>query len=293
MPGIPVMFMDRSDRLQGCVLGDRYVFLYVIGRGAVADVYLARDRKLMKNVAIKILRKECAGDGRAMARFRREAKALRYISHPNIVELIDAGRTHEGDVYLVLEFLVGRDLEVYIAQEAPIPPRSAAGMMAALCRGLVAIHEKGVIHRDIKPANIFVVEQPGKPLGIKLLDFGISRALGIDPHDDALAGGKMLGSVCYVAPEQAQRLELDEQVDLYAVGAIFFELLSGHPPYDHEDPLEVLRMHVQEPIPPLGSDMPAAFRALCYQLMSKEREARPANAEVAQEAFRVLAVQRQ
>jgi serine/threonine-protein kinase len=266
------------------------VLLYVIGRGAMADVYAAFDVHLGVEVAIKVIRPELAQDSATVARFKREAAAISRLDHPNIIRLTGTGISEDGLVYLVLERLVGRTLEDYIHREAPVEPRRCAQLLSALCDALHALHSLGIMHRDLKPANVFLARTPKGAETVVLLDFGIARRLRHDPVDDKLSGGKVLGSVCYAAPEIARKGTLDQRTDLYSIGVIAYELLSGQLPFDGPTPLAVLRAQVQDHIPPLPDWIPEPYQLLCFELLAKNPDYRPPDAAEVARRFRELAM---
>lgn len=275
IPTIPESAIDVEDAFQGQVVGGRYVLLHRIGEGAVAEVYASWDRTACAEVAVKLMKHNLSGDAVTMARFKREAAAISRLQHPNIVRLTGAGRFDDGIVYLVLERLVGRTLAELIQAEAPVAPAKAAQIIAEVCDAVDVTHAHGIMHRDLKPANIFLAHNHDGTETVKLLDFGIARGLRDDPVDERLSGGKVLGSVCYAAPEQALRKTLDQRTDLYAVGVLLYELLSGRLPFDGDDPLRVLKAHVAYDVPPLPSRVPEPFRWLCSELLAKNPDFRP------------------
>jgi serine/threonine-protein kinase len=289
-PAIPFDKLDLTDVLQGTSLDSRYLVMHRIGRGAMADVYAAWDSGARNEVALKLVRPELARDETIVTRFRREAAAISKLEHPHIIRMCGAGRSPEGVVYIVLERLVGRTLEDYIQHEAPLEPRKAAALLAPLCMALQALHDLGIMHRDLKPANIFLALDSDGNEALKLLDFGIARRLRSDPIDDKLSGGKVLGSVCYAAPEIALKTTLDQRTDLYSVGVLLYELLTGHLPYDAPTPLDVLRRQVQEDVPPLPDWIPEPFRALVFELLAKSPEFRPPDAAEVSQRLRDLAL---
>ncbi|NUN15068.1 MAG: protein kinase [Myxococcales bacterium] len=275
IPTIPESALDTDDIFQGQVVGGRYVLLHRIGEGAVAEVYASWDRTACAEVAVKLMKHNLSGDAVTMARFKREAAAISRLQHPNIVRLTGAGRFDDGIVYLVLERLVGRTLAELIQAEAPVAPAKAAQIIAEVCDAVDVTHAHGIMHRDLKPANIFLAKNGDGTETVKLLDFGIARGLRDDPVDERLSGGKVLGSVCYAAPEQALRKTLDQRTDLYAVGVLLYELLSGRLPFDSDDPLRVLKAHVSYDVPPLPARVPEPFRWLCSELLAKNPDFRP------------------
>ncbi len=276
VPGVPSHDLVDGEANQGRTLSNRYVLLFPIGSGAAAQVYAAWDKEQMSQVAIKLIREP--GNEEVEERFRREAIATKRFDHPNIVRMLGAGRDEDRGVYIVLEKLVGRTLDGLIAAEAPVSEDEAVRLIVPICEGLNAVHGASLIHRDLKPENIFVSRLDTGEEVVKLLDFGITRFVGKDPMDDSLAAERVLGSVAYVSPEQALREDLDQRSDLYALGALLYELLSGNPPFVFSDPLLTLKAHVEAEPPVLGSDLFPSLIALTESLLAKDRLQRPQTA---------------
>lgn len=284
-PSIPAEALLPDDPLQGEVVARRYHVLCAIGHGGMGTVYAALDQETGAEVALKVVRWDTGRDPALIARFRREVAATQRLVHPNVVRLLDSGRTTSGYLYIAMERLVGRTLAEHITAEAPMPGDRAARLLVPICDALEAAHRLGLVHRDIKPANVFLArtDGPGPPNTIvKLLDFGIARAMEHDPVDDAICGTIVVGTVSYVAPEQAQRRPVDGRTDLYAVGVLLFELLTGQPPFSRPSPLETLKAHVSAPVPSPRSLAPAhvppALERLCLELLAKNPDDRPPHA---------------
>ena len=268
--------------MQGEVIAQRYQVLHAIGHGGMGTVYAAWDLAVGMDVALKIVRWDTGRDPALIARFRREVIATQRLVHPNVVRLIDSGRTSSGYLYIAMERLVGRTLAEHIRAEAPMPGDRAARLLVPVCDALEAAHSLGLVHRDLKPANIFLARTDGPEQIVKLLDFGIARAMDHDPVDDAICGGLVVGTVSYVAPEQARREQVDGRTDLYAIGILLFELLTGQTPFTRAAPLETLRAHVLEPPPSPRAMAPAhvtpALERLCLELLAKSPDDRPPTA---------------
>lgn len=271
--------------MQGEVVARRYQVLQTIGHGGMGTVYEAWDQVTGADVALKVVRWDTGRDPALIARFRREVIATQRLVHPNVVRLIDSGRTTSGYLFIAMERLHGCTLAEHIRAEAPMPGHRAARLLVPVCDALEAAHSLGLVHRDLKPANIFLARTggPGRPDSVvKLLDFGIARAMDHDPVDDAICGGLVVGTVSYVAPEQARREAVDGRTDLYALGILLFELLTGQTPFIRNAPLETLRAHVMDPPPSPRSLAPAhvtpALEALCMELLAKSPSDRPPTA---------------
>ncbi len=227
----------------GTVLNGRYEILEKLGGGGMAVVYKARDVYLSRPVSLKILRPQFSHDAEFLARFRREAQAVASLSHPNIVSLYDVGE--DGDIrYLVMEYVEGVTLKERIAKEGPLPPAEAVRIAVEILDALEHAHSRRVIHRDIKPHNI-LLDRLNK---VKVTDFGIARALN---GTTLVHTGNIVGSAFYFSPEQAQGRLSDERSDLYSVGVVLYEMLTGRVPFQGESPVAVALKHVQEePVPP-------------------------------------------
>lgn len=226
-------------------IGKRYQITKLIGKGGMAEVYLAWDTILKREVAVKILKSDMADDDIALERFKREAGATTQLSHPNIVDVYDVG--DDGDKhYIVMEYVKGYTLKQLIKKRGAIPYKEAVWMMKQLAGALMEAHRKGIIHRDIKSQNVLI-----KPDGtIKLSDFGIALANGSMQitHKDSV-----LGSVHYLAPELSKGKQANMQSDIYSLGIVFYELLTGDVPFKAEAPIQVALMHIKNTIPRVRS----------------------------------------
>src|ERR671919_2796399 len=206
--------MAVSDTLIGTLFDGRYRILRRIGSGGMADVYLAEDQELGRNVAIKILNDRHAGDEQFVERFRREAKNAASLSHPNIVSIYDRGEA-EGTYYIAMEHLDGRTLKELIVARGPAPPKIAIEYVRQILAALRFAHRKGIVHRDIKPHNV-LVDSEGR---VKVTDFGIARA-GASQMTET---GSIIGTAQYLSPEQARGAPVDQTSDVYSVGIVLYE----------------------------------------------------------------------
>lgn len=229
--------------MEGSILANRYRILEKIGSGGMADVYKANDEVLNRIVAIKILRPEMAEDPAFLVRFIREASAARKLHHPNVVSIYDVGEA-EGLHYIVMEYVDGQTLKELIQQQGPMPVRQSIRIMMQLCDALIAAHDHCIIHRDIKPQNVLA----GKDRVMKITDFGI--AVHADRKEDHPGQhDPVMGSAHYLAPESAAGMDPDYRVDIYALGIVFFELLTGSVPYTGQTPAQIALKHLQDPLP--------------------------------------------
>jgi serine/threonine-protein kinase len=264
----------------GRVVG-KYRILEPIAEGGMGSVYRAEHVVLGSPAAVKILLEKLTRDPIAVERFFQEAKAASAIRHVGIVEVFDAGRLPGGQAYIAMELLRGEDLSSFRARRGKLEPSLAAQIALQMLAALDATHVVGVIHRDLKPDNIFLVQDPGAPgaIRVKILDFGIAKLIG-DPlaRRPVSRGGVILGTPAYMAPEQCRGgVALDGRADLYAVGCILFELLTGRPPFVGTGDGEVMAMHIYEPPPRLSNLSPGApveLDALLAKLLTKSPEDR-------------------
>jgi eukaryotic-like serine/threonine-protein kinase len=257
------------------IFNDRYQIVRHIARGGMAQVYLAQDLLLDRPVALKVLFAELAANRSFVERFRREARAAANLNHPNIVAVYDWGEQSQT-YFIVMEYLEGQTLRELILRNRRIPPRQAAEIGAEIAAALAFAHHHGVIHRDVKPGNVII-----SPNGlVKVTDFGIARAG--DPNDNLTQTGAVMGTATYFSPEQAQGKPLDNRSDLYSLGVVLYEMVSGNPPFTGENPVAIAYQHVRElpaPFSQLKLRVPAPFEAIVAKTMAKDPAARYANAE--------------
>ncbi len=269
--------IDAPDPNIGAVIDGKYQVEDKLGEGGMATVYRARHTLVDRNVAIKIINPHMASNASLKERFRREAKNTAAVSHPNIVEILDNGETAEGSAYLVMELLEGTTLDHHIEAGAIPAPRTAA-LGLQIAQGLARAHDFDVIHRDLKPENIFVANLPGDRFQVKLLDFGIARSL----HDTRLTNaGEIFGTPQYMAPERVSSIDAGAEADLYALGVILFEMVTGRLPFEASDIPSYFIKHIQE-IPPRPSEFapscPRRLEELILALMEKDPARRPVDA---------------
>ena len=259
---------------------DRYRLVRHVGRGGSSDVFEAEHIHVGKRVALKLLRRELARDEHAVERLRREARTASAIGHRNIVNVEDFGVTADGTVYLAMEWLDGETLAQRI-DRGPVGLAATVDLALQIGAGLGAAHAAGVVHRDLKPANVFLVDEGGRDL-VKLLDFGIAKSVRGDAR---LTGtGAFIGTADYVAPEQALGDEVDARADLYALGVVLYQLLTGSLPFRAGNFMAVLHRHATEPPEPPSvrapeRDISPALEAVVLRCLAKEREQRFAGAD--------------
>ena len=239
----------------GKIFAGRYRIIKQIGRGGMADVYLAKDLILDgEEVAVKVLRTNYQTDPIAVARFQREARAMADLDHPHIVRITDIGE-EDGQQYLAMEYVAGLDLKRYIKEHYPLSNEEAVRIMGQILLAMRLAHAKGIVHRDLKPQNILLT-----PDGTaKVTDFGIAVAFA---ETSLTQTNSMLGSVHYLSPEQARGSKATIQSDIYAMGIIFFEMLTGHIPYDGDSAVTIALQHFQKPLPSVIAENPSVPQSL-------------------------------
>jgi serine/threonine protein kinase len=251
------------------VLLGRYELGRLLGAGGMAEVYEGHDRLLARRVAVKILLAQYAHDPAFLARFRREAQAAASLSHPNIVGVYDTGS--EADTwFIVMEYVDGRTLKDIIRAEGALYWARAAEICSDVAGALAVAHARGIVHRDVKPANVMLTTE-GK---VKVMDFGIARASAVPSITQTSA---VVGTAQYIAPEQAQGLEVDARSDVYALGCCLYEMTTGQVPFSGPTPVAIAYRHVREdPTPPraLNPDVPVSLERVCLKAMAKRPEDR-------------------
>lgn len=264
----------------GRILAGRYALIREVGRGGMGIVYEARHVALGRRVAVKVLRPELARTDDALVRFEREAKAAAAVGSAHIVEVLDFGREATGEAWMVMEFLEGEDLAARIRRSGPLSPREVIALLRALAEALRDAHARGIVHRDLKSENVFLARRDGREV-VKVVDFGISKVLDDPDATGAPTRDVLLGTPHYMAPEYADPdASRDHRVDLYALGCIAFEALTGRLPYAGRTPVEVLYQHAHAPIPRAASfaRVPRGLDALVRRLLAKSPDARPRDA---------------
>jgi serine/threonine protein kinase len=273
----------RADVI-GQVLDGRYRIEQLIGEGGMGRVYAAQHVDIGKRVAVKILHPVYGRMPDLVERFRREARAASKIGHPNIVDVTDSGTTADGSVYFVMEYLDGVELAAVIDREGALDVARALRVATQICRALSAAHAQGIIHRDLKPENVFLASREGMNDFVKVLDFGIAKSSELEETREKRLThpGMAMGTPEYMAPEQAAGRPADERCDVYAVGAILYEMLTGSPPYEGENFMEILtKKATQDPTPPhlLRPELPPQVADLCLRAMSRSPADRPPSME--------------
>ena len=249
----------------GELIAGRYELEELVGSGGMSSVYRSHDRLLERPVALKILHEQFTRDDDYVERFRREARAVAQLTHPNIVTVIDRGE-QDGRQFIVFEYVDGLNLKELLEQEGTLSPREAIELGLQVARGLAFAHEQGLVHRDVKPQNV-IIDAEGRA---KVTDFGIARSLDVD---GMTITGTIMGTSNYIAPEQARGQAVDEQTDVYSLGCVLYELLAGEVPYEGDNFVAVAMRHVNEPVPSvreIRSDVPLRLDWAIQQAMAKD-----------------------
>ena len=265
--------MTPPDPLIGALFDGRYKIIKKLGTGGMATVYLAEDQELGRRIAIKILNSKHAADQQFVERFRREASSAAGLSHPNIVQIYDRGNA-EGTYYIAMELIDGRSLKELVIQRGPSPILVAVNYGRQILAALRFAHRNGVVHRDIKPHNV-LVDDEGR---IKVTDFGIARA-GASEMTEV---GSIIGTAQYLSPEQARGAPVDDRSDLYSVGVLLYELLTGEAPYSGDTPVEIAMKHlsaIPEPPSVKRPEIPPALDAVVLRALAKSPDDRYQSAE--------------
>jgi serine/threonine-protein kinase len=272
-----------TDPFLGTVVGDRYRIVSRIGVGGMGAVYRAEHTMMRRDLAIKVLLPELSGKEEFARRFEREAESASRLAHPNIITVTDFGRTAEGSLFLAMEYLAGTSLSQAIAA-GPLTLDRALSIERQILRALDHAHAAGVVHRDLKPENIMLVERDGQRDVVKILDFGIAKVTEPQSGGQALTqAGVIFGTPEYLSPEQALGEAVDARTDIYAAGVILFEMLAGRRPFESEDKVKIISMHLAHAAPRLRDvnpavQVPVAFELLIQQAMEKSRDNRFASA---------------
>ena len=255
------------------IIDGRYRVISRLGSGGMADVYLALDQLLGREVAVKVLHHHFAEDQEFVERFRREASSAAALSHPNIVAIFDRGEWN-GTYYIAMEYVAGRSLKTIVREEGPLDPAAAIDIVVQILRAARFAHRRGVIHRDLKPHNV-IIDDEGRA---RVTDFGIARA----GASDMTLTGSIMGTAQYLSPEQAQGLAVSAASDLYSIGVILYELLTGAVPFEGETAVAVAFKQVSaEPRPPsqLNPALPWSLDAVVLRALAKDPAQRYADAD--------------
>jgi eukaryotic-like serine/threonine-protein kinase len=272
--------LPHPPNLIGATVENRFEILSMVGEGGMASVYKARRRQSGDLVAIKVLKRHEHFSYTDIERMKREARALRSLFHPNIVRAHSFGFLESGEPYLVLDFLKGKSLDDYICSGETLSIEWVLEVLIQICGGLACAHEIGLIHRDLKPSNVMIIDPPEDGAFVKLLDFGTAKFTAPEPQDLALTQkGIIFGSPFYISPEQISGMSFDERTDIYSLGCLMYETITGRLPYVGKNQMDTLMKHLHEEPPPFsqvvtGRVIPVEIEAIVLRCMEKDPEAR-------------------
>jgi len=272
---------DSPDPMIGTLLDGRYLLLSLLGEGGMGYVYRANHVLMDKPVAVKLIHAELAHMEDVAKRFEREAKSSSRLTDPHCITVTDFGRTDDGTLYLVMEILEGDELDVRLAEQVALPVDETLRIISQILMGLAHAHEQGVVHRDLKPENVFLVDHGDEKDFVKILDFGIAKLAAGGSSENLTKSGVVFGTPKYLSPEQALGDKTDHRVDLYAVGIMLYELLTGQPPFDAESAMDTLSMHLTKDPPSLAEfgSFPRGLQEVFNKALAKKPEDRYASAE--------------
>lgn len=268
------------ERLIGQTVGDRYKIVSLMGFGGMGAVYEAVQQNMNRRVALKYIPSH---DPITAARFEREALTVSQLCHPNTVTVFDFGSTDDGFLYLSMELLNGRTLTEVINGGGPLPPARAVHIASQMCRSLAEAHQMGIVHRDIKPDNVILIEVDGDPDVVKVLDFGIAKAVSGDDDVQLTGDGRIVGTPRYMSPEQILSDSIDHRSDIYSLGCIIFEMLCGVPPFKASNTTALMLSHAQQDPPSLAerlsehalSPVPFKLDQIVQRTLAKDPDQRP------------------
>ena len=270
----------RADALIGQVIAGKYEVQRILGKGAMGVVFLGRHTAMDSLVAVKLLHANVGAGQNAAERFVNEAKACSRLRHPNTIRVMDFGQMKGGQLYLVMELLQGAELKEVMQRDGPLEPARAIAITRQIAQSLDEAHEIGLVHRDLKPANVYLTKMHRRDDFVKVIDFGISKVISADEEGtDLTQMGTVLGTPLYMSPEQIHGEPLDRRSDLYALGVMLYQMLSGQTPFRGKTTTALLFAHAKDPPPPLpavvaGRPIPLALRELVENLLAKKREHR-------------------
>ena len=259
--------MSTQDPFVGKVIDNRYEIQQRVGEGGMGVVYKSRQISIDRVIALKMLNQQMASDPTWVQRFYNEAKACSRLQHPNTIRMFDFGQTSDGRLFMTMEFLDGISLRDALAK-GPLAAQRVVKILIQCCASLAEAHSIGIIHRDIKPDNVFLLNMAGSPDFVKLLDFSVAKLLEGDRLKTQ--AGVVFGTPQYMSPEQGRGLPLDARSDLYALGILGYEMLTGNVPFHDENPMTVIQMHLQAQVPPMPDSVPYSVQQIIRRALEKD-----------------------
>lgn len=281
----PKVKKKKKDSMIGRTVAGRYEVIGLLGKGGMGAVYKARQPAVQRMIALKVLLQEFAENETVIRRFHQEALAASRLEHPNTIRVYDFGQTDDGILFIAMEYLRGQSLAQAQARGRGMSPKRVVHIMRQVCKSLSEAHKAGIIHRDLKPDNIFLVEIEGERDFAKVLDFGVAKLKEFEGNEGTLTqAGMIFGTPKYMSPEQARSGKLDPRSDVYALGVILFEMLTGRAPFVGENPLSILIAQVNEQPPTFAEvnpevEVPPALEAVVFKALAKNRDHRHASVD--------------
>jgi eukaryotic-like serine/threonine-protein kinase len=284
LPKLDGVYVETSDDevLPAGMMVGEYKIERQVGEGGMGTVYAAVHPLIGKKAAVKVIKRALGWDRGSVARFMQEARSVNQINHPNIVDVFSFGNLPDGRCYFVMEWLAGRSLAQYL-REGPLAWDETARILDQIADALEAAHEKGIVHRDLKPENVCLVPARGQRHKVKLLDFGIAKLKGGDSGVGTTQTGVVMGTPAYLSPEQARGRSVDQATDIYALGCMGYELVTGHLPFEADTAVDIIAAHLNAPVPRLEDrlpDAPTPLADLLWRMMAKKAAERPNLAEI-------------
>jgi serine/threonine protein kinase len=277
--------VNHDEKLIGRIWCDRYELLELIGKGGMGTVFKARQIKIDREVALKVIHRKLTHDEKSVQRFEKEALASSKLHHPNNIRVYDYGKSDDERLFIAMEFLRGQTLGDLISHEGPLDPSRVVHISRQIGKSLAEANQVGLVHRDLKPENIFICDIHGEPDFVKVLDYGIAKAVGGEgEHANLTQTGFICGTPRYISPEQALGQPVDGRSDLYAMAVLMYEMLTGRPPFMGENPISIVMMHVYDDPPPLvGMEryglLGKRLTRLVGHMLEKNPNRRPPSAE--------------
>jgi serine/threonine-protein kinase len=289
-----LIVLTDSDPLIGTTIDDRFMIIEPLGKGGMGSVYRAKQLTIDREVALKILRKDVVKDLTTIKRFLREAKATSKLNHINIITIHDFAQTDDGILYIAMELLEGSSLRNLLTEKKTIPCRNAINIAVQICSALIEAHSKDIIHRDLKPDNVIIIKKFDNPELVKVLDFGIAKILSPNITDKLTRSDQVFGTPFYMSPEQILGHELDPRSDIYSLGVMMYEMLTGTMPFFSETPAQLfMRITHDDPVPLSKQNpnlrIPESLETLIMKMMEKSPDFRPQSAIVLREELLSIA----